>query len=208
MKRIFKLILGLSFSFFFIWLISKNLDLEEFFSLFNQAKISYIFLAIFIFNIGYSCRIQRWKIMMMQINPKLKWNQCAGPFISCVAANNILPFRAGDIIRVFAFNKRLNINTSISFSALLFERLLDLLVLLFFLCVALNYFELESTKFIGISNVIIIFIIGFVSIILLFPFFFKAPLISISKIIFFLNKNFTIKLQNQIFKIFDSLDLF
>ena len=70
--------------------------------------------------------------MMMQINPKLNWNQCAGPFISCVAANNILPFRAGDILRVFAFNKRLNINTSISFSALLFERLLDLLMLLLF----------------------------------------------------------------------------
>ena len=31
-------------------------------------------------------------------NPKLNWNQCAGPFISCVAANNILPFRAGDIL--------------------------------------------------------------------------------------------------------------
>ena len=206
MKRIFKLIFGLSLSFFFIWLISKNLDFKEFIIHFSQAKISYVFLAIIIFNLGYSFRIQRWKIMMMQINPKLNWNQCAGPFISCVAANNILPFRAGDILRVFAFNKRLNINTSISFSALLFERLLDLLMLLLFLCLALNYFELELTKFIGISNVIIILLILLISITLFFPFFLKKPLISFFKIIFFFNKTFALKIQNQIIKIFDSLE--
>jgi len=206
MKRIFKLIFGLSLSFFFIWLISKNLDIKEFSSHFNQAKISYVFLAIIIFNLGYSFRIQRWKIMMMQINPKLKWNQCAGPFISCVAVNNILPFRAGDILRVFAFNKRLKINTSISFSALLFERLLDLLMLLIFLFLALNYFELELTKFIGISNVIIIFLILLVFITLFFPFSFKRPFISIFKIIFIFNKTFAKKIQKQIIKIFNSLE--
>lgn len=142
----------------------------------------------------------------MQINPKLKWNQCAGPFISCVAANNILPFRAGDILRVFAFNKRLNSNSSVSFSALIFERLLDLLMLLIFLCIALNYFGLESTTFFGISNIIIFSIIGLVLAILFFPFFLKPPLLLIFKIIFFFKKNFVIKFQNQIIKIFDSIE--
>ena len=103
-KKPFQLMLGIILAGIFLWLIFRHLNFQDIKKSFNEANIYFIFSAIFSFIFGYACRIERWKIMLKQSNPNLKWSDCAGPLMASVAANNVLPFRVGDLLRAFGFN--------------------------------------------------------------------------------------------------------
>lgn len=121
----------------FIYLISRNLDLDLLHSTLKSISPTYIACGLVLFFLGYGCRIARWKLMLTTENPIITWQSCLGPMFISVAANNILPFRAGDLIRSFAFNSKLNISASTSIATLFAERILDLTVVLIALEIAL-----------------------------------------------------------------------
>ena len=54
---------------------------------------------------------------------------CARVLLTSLAANNILPLRIGDIMRVFTYADDLGANPSVILSTVIFEKLLDIFVL-------------------------------------------------------------------------------
>lgn len=108
------------------------------------------------FFISFACRAERWRISLLHANPDLRWSTCAGPLMLCTAANNILPLRAGDILRIFAFNQALKINTTTSCAAIFVERLLEVFMLVTFLGLALICFRAEAPDFLRISGSILV----------------------------------------------------
>jgi uncharacterized protein (TIRG00374 family) len=130
---------------------------------FDDAKPEWIVAAMVAFFVGYVIRIERWRLMLLQHNPELKWRNCAGPLIASVAANNVLPFRAGDIIRAFGFNKRLGIMAGVSVTTLFIERALDLIVVICLLGFTLWMFDLSAYSVIGVGGLLM----GSVALILL-----------------------------------------
>lgn len=155
-KKILRLVLGLSFAAFFLWLILRQISIEEIKQAFEGASLSWVMAALVAFAVGYSCRIERWRLMLQRDNPKLNWSNCAGPLMASVAANNILPFRAGDVVRAFGFNRRLGISPGIAITTLFVERLLDMLMLLILLGVALAFFGMDSSRFVGVGSAVLI----------------------------------------------------
>ncbi len=127
------------------------------------------------FGIDYACRIERWRLMLMRDNQTLSWYQCAGPFMSSFAANNVLPFRAGDILRAFAFNRQLGVSSGIVIATLFVERLLDLLMVIVLFGIALLVFSLNASAFSGIGGATLFFIALGILALLFFPSLF-APL--------------------------------
>ena len=95
-----------------------------------------------------------------------------GPMFASVAANNVLPFRAGDLLRTFGFNKRLSISSATSLTTLIVERLLDLLMVIFFLGLAFNYFNLDSSTLLGMEGYFLITFAGVIAFVLISPNFF------------------------------------
>ena len=126
--------------------------------------------------------------------------------MASVAANNILPFRAGDILRAFAFNRRLEISASTSLTSLFVERLLDLLMVVSFLGIALTYFGIDSSALVGVGGSVLIFAaIGILSL-LFFPWVFKKPALFIADLICILNAKLGTKFKEELLKIFFALD--
>ncbi|MGI9250492.1 MAG: lysylphosphatidylglycerol synthase transmembrane domain-containing protein [Pseudohongiellaceae bacterium] len=152
MKKLIRLTLGFAFSGLFLWLFLRHLSLQEMQNAFNETNLPLIGLAVVSFFIGYGCRIERLRIMLIQENPALTWKTCAGPLLACFATNNVLPLRAGDLLRAFAFNRRLGISTATSLTTMVAERMFDLLVLIFLLGLALIWFGMESSTFFGIGG--------------------------------------------------------
>ena len=135
--------LGFLFAAFFIWLTARQIDLNELSHAFSGSRPERIGLAFITFAIGYSSRVSRWHIMLLRDNPQLHWRNCAGPLLASFAANNVLPFRAGDLLRAFAFNGRLGISAGTSLATLFVERLLDLLMVFMLLGCAIVSFGLD-----------------------------------------------------------------
>ena len=146
-KKIVRIALGVILTGLFLWLVFRQISLNEVKDIFSEVIPLWIFAAVCAFAVGYSCRIERWRLMLTLENPGLKWRSCAGPLMACVAANNIFPFRAGDLLRAFGFNKRLGISTGISISTLFVERLLDLLMIVIIFGIVLTYFDIEASRF-------------------------------------------------------------
>ncbi len=82
--------------------------------------------------------------MLRCFNSALTLKQCITPFWGGFALNNVLPLRAGDIVRVAAYRDRLQIDRAHIASTLLVERVYDLLALLLALLVALLIFPAET----------------------------------------------------------------
>ncbi len=78
----------------------------------------------------YTLRIVRWKIMLQAAGAKVSFSRCAPAFLGSMALNNLLPLRAGDIVRALVFPASLGISRATSTASLVLERLVDLLALL------------------------------------------------------------------------------
>ena len=153
----------------FVWLIGRNVNLQQLIMSFATANPADLCVALLAFAVGYSMRIARWRAMLAPAAPGISWWRCAGPFMASFAANNVLPFRAGDVLRAFGFNQRLKVSAGTVLATLFVERLLDLLLLLVMLGGALAVFNLQAASFAGVGAGFLLAVALVILVILLFP---------------------------------------
>lgn len=174
-RQSLRLLLGVGLAVFFVWLIVRQIDIDQVRLAFSGANMGWIGAALGAFAVGYASRIERWRVMLAIDSPGLRWRQCAGPLLGSFAANNVLPFRAGDVLRSFAFNRRLGTTSGAVVATLFVERLLDLLMVLVLLGAALITFGIDTSRFAGVGSAVLVAGAAAILVVLLFPGFF-APL--------------------------------
>ena len=85
-------------------------------------------IGVLIFSVAsYTMRSLRWKRMMRPAGTPFR--TCARVLMTSLAANNILPLRIGDIMRVFTYAPELGASPSFILSTVILEKLLDIFVL-------------------------------------------------------------------------------
>ena len=206
MKKFIKLALGIVLAILFLWLVFRRISLDEIKDAFSNTKPLLLVAAVVFFYIGYSCRIERWRLMLNRDNPKLGWRNCAGPLMASVAANNVLPFRSGDLLRAFGFNRRLGVSAATSATSLVVERLLDLLMVAAFLGIALAYFGMESSSFIGVGGAFLIAGVILALFLLLFSSLFKPLSLWLGRYVAKLSPTLSEKILGEIHKVFSALE--
>lgn len=165
-KGLLRLLLGFTITAFFIYLIARQVRVEDFAAAARSAQPGGVSIALGAFLLGFLCRISRWHTMLKIDNPALRWSQCSGPFVASFAANNVLPLRAGDLLRIMGFNQRIGVGAAQVAATMFVERLLDLMMLLCLLGLALTAFDLRlhqvarvgSGTLIGLAVLILVFL--------------------------------------------------
>lgn len=170
-----RLVVGVVIAAFFVWLMLRQIHGADVARALRDARMDFLALAVVAFAVGYCCRIARWRLMLARDNPQLRWGDCAGPLLASFAVNNVLPFRAGDVMRAFAFNARLGVGAGAVLATLLAERLLDLLMVLVLLVVAIGVFGLGAHRLVGVgSGVLVLAALAIVGV-LIWPRLFAPP---------------------------------
>ena len=129
-----KMLPGLLISAFFLWFtfVKKNkqglrpVNLDDFKAI-HFVSPAWIAGVVFFCAAGYTVRSYRSWFMLRSV--KAKFYDCARVFMTSLAANNILPLRIGDVMRIFTYSADLNATPSIIMSTVLLEKLLDVLTL-------------------------------------------------------------------------------
>lgn len=199
---------GFAVSVAFLWLISQSLSIDDFLAALSGANPFWMFVALSCFVLGYCCRIWRWRMMLMLYNPSLSWRRCSMPFTISIAANNVLPFRAGDVLRGVAFSKSIGVPTAHVLATLLVERLLDILMLIMALAAALLTFRVYNAGVLILFNVSVggfLLFALFIFLVLFFPRFFQAPIRWLFSNNPFQNNRLFQKLEAQVDTIFQAL---
>ncbi|MCO6411281.1 MAG: flippase-like domain-containing protein [Thiogranum sp.] len=128
---------GLVVTGFFLWLLFRQTDLAGIGEALSGISPLSLLAALGFLAAGYTCRVFRWWLMLRKLDPGVTPGACGWPFLVSIALNNLLPFRAGDAVRVMGFRRQLRAPAMRLLGTLVIERLLDLMVLLTFFFVGL-----------------------------------------------------------------------
>lgn len=206
--RFVKFSLGLAVSLVFVWLVVRDLDVGKFGAAMAEASPLWIAIATGFFFGGYAARVQRWRLMLTDTNPSLGFGRAAVPLFASVAANNVLPFRAGDALRAVAFSRWLGVGTSRVLATLLVERLLDLLSLLVFAALLLSLLAQDlkgAWTALGIGGNLLAAIALVVLVVLLRPRLFAAPAHAVARLAGRYSADLGARLDGIVTQIFDTL---
>ena len=120
--NLLKMVPGLLISAFFLWWTFRGFDMADLETVRFVAP-AWI-LGVIAFSVaGYTVRCVRWWWMLRSV--KARFSDCARIFMTSLAANNILPLRIGDVMRVFTYAPDLNATPSTVLSTVILEKLLD-----------------------------------------------------------------------------------
>lgn len=124
-RNLAKTIPGLLISAFFLWYTFRGIHLSEVRAL-RLVHPGWIFGVIAFTAVGYTLRCVRWARMMRSTGAP--FGVCARVLMTSLAANNILPFRIGDIMRIFTYAPELGASPSSILSTVILEKLLDVFI--------------------------------------------------------------------------------
>lgn len=135
--RWLKPLIGIVVTAVFLWLLLQGIGFHTLRLAFLQLSIPSLAVALAFLAAAYALRVLRWWWMLRTLEPSLSFGACIWPFLTSIAVNNVMPFRAGDALRVFGFRHQLRSPAVRVLGTLIIERILDLLVLLGFFFVGL-----------------------------------------------------------------------
>lgn len=196
-KRIIKFAIGIFTSIFFIALVLRSVSFENLAESLGSAKLDTLVVSIVLLVIAYVLRIKRSQIMLVAVNPNITFGRSAVPYMVSIAANNVLPFRVGDILRAINFSPWLGVSTASILAVMMLERLMDLLVIIGFFGGALFLFHAQESRELALQHSTALFLIlGAVLIagFLFFPMLLRSPVEWFMAVI----KYFVPKLESKI----------
>lgn len=139
-----KLLFGVFVSALCLWLASRIISIDGVIKALAHFKPGYLAPALGSLAAGYCARIFRWTLLLNTGQSKTGFAKAAPPFLASIALNNVLPMRAGDVLRGVVFPASMGVTRSHSVGTLIVERMIDLQTLA--LC-----FVLTSMLFLGVE---------------------------------------------------------
>ena len=207
MRKALRLVAGFALSGLFVWLIFRTVSLGGIVDALRDVRLGWMAFAVIFFVAGYLCRIWRWRLMLMSENPAISLGRCSVALMTSIATNNLLPFRAGDALRGFAFPSWLGVRTASVLASLVAERLMDLLMLLLFLGAALFWFrtDIAAVEHVAESGGVLLLGAVVVGVLLVKPQAFESPLQSVIYMLRRRNKTLATKLSVETRRLFETL---
>lgn len=148
----------------FIGLFLRATDPGELADAFEQANYWWLIPAVAVLFVAISARCIRWSILMRPVAPLSPARLLPYAIIGYMA-NNLLPARAGEVVRAYILGERENVSRMGTFGTIAVERLFDGCTLVLMLLIAGSFVGFESGRLQAIAVVSTIFflaaIIGF-----------------------------------------------
>lgn len=123
-------LVGIVISIVCLVFVFRRVDIAQIKQAVENFHWQYLLLGLVSLAIDYAFRIVRWAVMLRAGGADVSASSCAAPFLGSITLNNVLPFRAGDVIRALVFPAALGVSRVTATASLVFERLIDMLTLL------------------------------------------------------------------------------
>ena len=117
---------GLLISAFFLWYTFKGISFAQILAI-RFIHPAWIAGVLAFTAASYTLRCVRWSRMLRPVGARFP--VCARVLMTSLAANNILPFRIGDVMRVFTYAGDIGASPSVLLSTVILEKFLDIFIL-------------------------------------------------------------------------------
>ena len=119
----------------FVWLVIRSVDAGAAFDELTQATTSYYIPAAVILMMGIWIRAIRWKILLTPLG-NVKIGTAFAALTIGYLANNALPARLGEFVRVYVLNRDTKMASPAILGTIILERIFDVLTLMILLSLA------------------------------------------------------------------------
>jgi len=130
-----KALFGGAVTVFLLWYVLRDVSIGEVAANISRGDFRLLFASIFVATAGFFIRALRWKVLLTPVKADTKLRSRFAAVAICFMANNILPARAGEVARAFAFSRLEPVSASAAFGTLVVERFMDGMILLLFLVI-------------------------------------------------------------------------
>lgn len=157
MKSLIKFLLVFATTVGLLYLALKDIDAKSIVDTWREVSPGYLLVSIFFLTLAYLARAYRWR----QLFPvtvdgsrfkNVFWIMIAGYFF-----NNILPARAGEVVRAFLMGRENKVSRLGTLSTILWERICDATLLTLFLAIGISAIEGQSDWLTGLFYACLIF---------------------------------------------------
>ena len=124
--------IGILISLAFLIVLISQIHIEEMITSFKNANYAYLIPGIIIYFVSLYFRSIRWKYLLAPFE-QIKTKRLYPVLLVGYLANNVLPLRAGELIRSYYLAKRENISTATGLATILVERVFDGITLITFI---------------------------------------------------------------------------
>jgi glycosyltransferase 2 family protein len=142
-RRWLKFFLALGITLFFSFLFIRSIDLGEVARALRDANYLYVVPALGLFAVSLLARSIRWRVMY-QPQRDLPWQRLLPSLLVGYAGNNLLPLRAGELLRAQHLADREKVPRMLTFGTFLMERLFDFLMISAFVLAGLLIFDVRG----------------------------------------------------------------
>lgn len=126
---------GVAISALFIWLFLRATDRDEIVDAFKEVNYWYMIPAVGVLFVALVIRCWRWSVLMRPVAPLGPWRLFPYAIIGYMA-NNLLPARAGEVVRAYVTGEREHVSRMGTFGTIAVERLFDGCILVMMLLIA------------------------------------------------------------------------
>ncbi|HEX3926374.1 MAG TPA: lysylphosphatidylglycerol synthase transmembrane domain-containing protein [Gemmatimonadales bacterium] len=136
--RVLLLLIGVAVTAALIWFVFRSYDVGQVWTTIRTVRIAPLVVAVILATLPFLLRVPRWQLLLLRddgsrLPATALWHAIATGF----AANNLLPYRAGELVRVAAVTRLADVSFATALSSVAVERVLDALTVVGMLSVAL-----------------------------------------------------------------------
>lgn len=130
-----KTLVGLSVTVLALWYVLRGEDFGEIWSTIREGDLLLLLAAVAVATFGFFIRALRWKVLLAPVKSDTGLHARFAAVSIGFMANNVLPARAGEFARAYAFSRMEPVSAAAAFGSLVVERVLDGIMLLILLIV-------------------------------------------------------------------------
>lgn len=138
MKRIpWRGAIGLALTVFLLWLAFRKVAWPEVWRVLREVDVLLALASVIVATLTFPLRARRWRPILAPIMPNLPFGVLWRPTAIGMMANNILPARAGELVRAYMLSRETAVPFSAGFASLVVDRVFDGVLIILLMVLAM-----------------------------------------------------------------------
>ncbi|MCX7624031.1 MAG: lysylphosphatidylglycerol synthase transmembrane domain-containing protein [Thermomicrobium sp.] len=138
-----RIVIGIAISLLFLGLALRGQDFHALAAALRGANYWWLLPAVAVYFLGAGLRAGRWATLLAPVR-RVSWRELWPIVAVGYMANNVLPFRTGEVVRAYAVGRQFGVSKTATLATIVLERLLDGLTMLGFMVVAATVVAFDS----------------------------------------------------------------
>jgi uncharacterized protein (TIRG00374 family) len=141
-----KTLLGFAIGAAFLYLAVRHVRAADVVRIAESATPGWLFLAVLVYWLELGARVIRWRALLLQTEKNVELGKTASAFVIGYAANNVLPAKLGELVRVDLISRLSGVSRMAALGTVVVERIFDVILILLMAGVSIGFLVLPETN--------------------------------------------------------------